>query len=57
MASSLEFVDEMYREGLALKRQQFRRAHPDADESTLDAMVRDWLTDRPLDAPGRQRPL
>ena len=41
----------MHREGLALKRQQFARAHPDADDTALDAMMRAWIDSRPLDVP------
>lgn len=44
-----EAIDELYREGLALKRQQFARAHPEADDATLDAMMRAWIDSRPLD--------
>jgi hypothetical protein len=44
-----ERIDELHREGLALKRQQFARAHPDADEAALDAMMRAWIDQRPLD--------
>lgn len=40
-------VDEMFLEGLAIKRQQFRRGHPDASEQEIERMVRDWLSDRP----------
>ena len=57
MAGSLLIVDEMYREGMALKRQQFQRAHPDASAEAIDAMLREWLFDRPMDAPGRVRKL
>ena len=50
-----ERIDELHREGLALKRQQFARAHPDADEAALDAMMRAWIDHRPLDvAPARE---
>ncbi len=55
MAGSLEIVDEMYREGMAMKRQQFRRAHPELSEQEIDTMLREWLDNRPLDAPGRVR--
>jgi hypothetical protein len=51
----LEIVEEMYREGLAMKREQFRRANPSASEDDLDQMIREWILDRPFDAPGRVR--
>jgi hypothetical protein len=51
----LEIVEEMYREGLAMKREQFHRAIPSATEEELDAMIREWILDRPFDAPGRVR--
>lgn len=46
-----EQIEQMHREGLALKRQQFARAHPDADDAALDAMMRAWIDSRPLDVP------
>jgi len=42
-------IDVLYREGVALKRQQFARAHPEADDAALDAMTRAWIDGRPLD--------
>lgn len=44
-----ERIDALYREGLALKRQQFAREHPDADDTMLDVLMRTWIDRRPLD--------
>lgn len=57
MKFPLEVVDEMYLEGLEMKRQQFQRARPDAAPFEIEAMVRAWIADRPMDAPGRVRHL
>jgi hypothetical protein len=46
-----EQIEQMHREGLALKRQQFARADPEADDPALDAMMRAWIDGRPLDVP------
>jgi hypothetical protein len=50
-------VDQMYLEGLAMKRQQFRRSHPHSSEAEVERMVREWINDRPFDSPGRARQL
>jgi len=42
--------------GVRLMRQNFRRRHPEVSEGDIDAMLRAWLRDRPMDAPGRVRP-
>ena len=34
-------ADEMHRQGMALKRQQFRRAHPELSEQEIDLMMRE----------------
>jgi hypothetical protein len=57
MKFPLEVVDEMYLEGLEMKRQHFRRAHPGAAPHEIESMVRAWIADRPMDAPGRVRHL
>ena len=57
MKFPLEVVDEMYLEGLEMKRQQFRRAYPGASPNEVEAMIRAWIADRPMDAPGRVRHL
>jgi hypothetical protein len=33
--------------GVALMRQNLRRARPDADESEIDRLLQEWLTSRP----------
>jgi len=47
----------MYLEGLAMKRQQLRRENPQVSDDAIEQMVRDWINDRPFDAPGRIRHL
>ena len=49
----LSRVDEMYREGLEMKRQQIRRENPSLTDDEVQDRVRAWLLDRPMDAPGR----
>lgn len=45
--------------GVAIQRQNLRRAHPEADPELIDALVAAWLDDRPGarfgDCPGRAR--
>jgi len=48
----LEHIDEMYREGLEMKRQQLRRASPSADDAQIERLLRAWIDERPVDAPG-----
>ena len=55
MHESLAIVDEMYLEGLAMKRAQIRRECPDITDESVEQSLRDWITDRPMDAPGRVR--
>ena len=57
MNSPLAPVDQMYLEGLAIKREQLRRENPLVDETQIQILLVKWLHDRPLDAPGRIRPL
>ena len=57
MNSPLAPVDQMYLEGLAIKREQLRRENPLVDETQIQKLLVKWLHDRPLDAPGRIRPL
>lgn len=57
MTRALAPVDEMYLEGLDMKRQQFRRENRQASDNEIEKMVRDWINDRPFDAPGRIRHL
>lgn len=57
MTQPLAPVDEMYLEGLDMKRQQFRRENQQSSDNEIEQMVRDWINDRPFDAPGRIRHL
>ena len=55
MEFPLLVVEEMYREGMEMKRQQFRRENPTASDDEIHQMMRQWILDRPFDAPGRRR--
>lgn len=55
MGELLATVDEMYLEGLAMKRAQIRREHPAIADESVEKLLRDWISDRPMDAPGRVR--
>ena len=55
MRVSLAVVDEMYLEGLALKRAQIQRDHPGFDARQVEQALQQWINDRPMDAPGRVR--
>jgi hypothetical protein len=57
VTSQLAAVDQMHLEGLAIKREQLRRENPQVDETQIQKLLVKWLHDRPLDAPGRIRPL
>ncbi len=48
-------AQDMADTGVRLMRQNLRRRHPDAPDAEIDAMLRRWLTSRPLDAPGHVR--
>ena len=50
-------VDELYLEGLALKREQIRRDDPSLSDDDVEDRLRAWLRDRPFDGPGRVRAL
>lgn len=56
MRESFAPVDEMYVEGLEMKRAQFRRVHHGATDAMIEQLLRDWILDRPMDAPGPVRP-
>jgi hypothetical protein len=45
----------MYLEGLAMKRAQIRREFPDISDESVEQLIQDWITNRPMDAPGRVR--
>jgi hypothetical protein len=38
---------ELWRAGVLLRRQQLRRAHPDAKAEEIEALLNDWLQQRP----------
>jgi hypothetical protein len=48
-------IDEMYLEGLEMKRAQIRRGDPTLDDEAVEKLLRDWIMDRPMDALGRVR--
>jgi hypothetical protein len=55
MRKSRATVDEMYLEGLAMKRAQIRRDSPAISTESFEQMLQDWITNRPMDSPGRVR--
>ncbi len=55
MSEELAPVDVLYLEGLALKREQFRRENPGMLEAEIEVLLAYWIQDRPLDSPGRIR--
>jgi hypothetical protein len=55
MHEPLAIVDEMYLEGLAMKRAQIRRDRPEISDDSVEQLIQDWITNRPMDAPGRVR--
>ena len=55
MAEAKSPIDEMFLEGLEMKRAQIRRRHPELEAEAVEQLVRDWIMDRPMDAPGRIR--
>ena len=48
-------IDQMYLEGLEMKRAQIRRGDSTLDDETVEKLLRKWIMDRPMDAPGRIR--
>lgn len=48
-------IDEMYLEGLEMKRAQIRREDPALDDETVEKLLKEWIMNRPMDAPGRIR--
>lgn|GEM_PF-898982 len=46
-------IDEMYLDGLAMKRAQIRREDPTLDDEAVEQLLRAWILDRPMDAPGK----
>ena len=57
MKEPLAKIDELYLEGLALKREQIRRDDPSLSDDDVEDRLRAWLRDRPFDGPGRVRAL
>lgn len=56
-AERLRIAEEMHLEGLEMKRQQFRRANPNATPERIEELLQEWLADRPPDvSPARIRP-
>jgi len=55
MHETLAIVDEMYLEGLAMKRAQIRRDRPEISDDSVEQLIQDWITNRLMDAPGRVR--
>ena len=53
MVEPLSPIDEMYLEGLAMKRVQIRRHHPELEDASVEQLLSRWIIDRPMDAPGR----
>ena len=55
MAKISSPIDEMYLEGLEMKRAQIRRDRPDLSDEGIEKLLQAWILDRPMDAPGRVR--
>ena len=55
MSDNSSPIDEMYLEGLEMKRAQIRRGDPTLDDEAVEQLLREWIMDRPMDAPGRVR--
>ncbi|NQV97042.1 MAG: hypothetical protein HQ486_04535 [Acidimicrobiaceae bacterium] len=55
MSDKFALIDEMYLEGLALKREQLRRQNPGSEDLVIEEMLCNWINDRPLDSPGQVR--
>lgn len=57
-ARNLRLALELFDAGEELKRQSFRRAHPEATETEIESMIIAWLRERPGaphgDSPGRR---
>ena len=47
MRARLRTAAELHDVGVAMKRLNLRRAHPDADEAEITAMLTAWLHERP----------
>ena len=53
MRESLAIVDEMYFEGLAMKRAQIQRENSEMEVDAVEESLQQWIVTRPMDAPGR----
>lgn len=53
MRESLAIVDEMYLEGLEMKRAQIRRENPKMEDDAVEESLQHWIIARPMDASGR----
>jgi len=52
-AGRLRAAIELAETGVEMKRQNLRRAYPTETAEEIDARLKAWLGDRPLDAPRR----
>ncbi len=50
LRTALDLADS----GIALQRAQFRRKFPEESEEQIGERLRQWLHDRPCDAPGHE---
>lgn len=46
-AARLRMALELFEDGVALQRQNLRRAHPDASDEEIAQLLRAWLRERP----------
>jgi len=58
VAEAFRTTLELFETGVAMKRQNLRRSHPDAGEEEIEHRLQQWLLDRPGaehgDSPGRR---
>ena len=54
-AEKFRTAADMADTGVALKRQQLRRRHPNASEAETERSLRSWLHRRAADGPGSSR--
>lgn len=48
-AERFRIAVELHETGLTMQRQTLRRRHPDVNDQELEALLRAWLEDRPVD--------
>lgn len=46
-AARLRAALDMFEDGVALMRENLRRAHPDASDEEIEALLRAWVRERP----------